>query len=242
MMDSTNPNTLFIRPARRSDSAALSRICLLTGDAGASAEHLHTFGELVGVMYAEPYVHLPSTAGFVLVKRPPPEGTTDVCKFLVGQWDDEGEVAGYVLTAFDTVQFEKEMEEEWLPKYRDKYPLPVSSPDSPVYASSPPPKDADIRYINVIHNPHRSHPAALAYSPAHMHINIMPEYQRQGYGRELIGQLVRWLQEEKGLERMWLGMDPRNVSAKKFYERLGFRAIGGAPEGIMGLEFQAWQD
>lgn len=249
-MTSTNANQLYIRPARRSDSAALSRICLLTGNAGASAEHLHTFGELIGVVYAEPYVHLPSGGGFVLVDpskkstAPRPDNTASDNGGVGerGESNSEDEVVGYVLSAFDTVRFEKEMEEDWLPKYRSKYPLPVPNPDSLRYASSPPPKDADIRYINAVHKPDHTHPASLAYSPAHMHINILPEYQRTGYGRKLIGTLARWLQEEKGLERMWLGMDLRNVGAKRFYERLGFRELDGAPEGIVGIEFQDWKD
>ncbi|TCD64322.1 hypothetical protein EIP91_004232, partial [Steccherinum ochraceum] len=62
-----NPTQTYIRRATPSDSPALSRICLLTGDAGQSAAPLHTFGELPGVMYAEPYVHMPSAGGFVLV-------------------------------------------------------------------------------------------------------------------------------------------------------------------------------
>ncbi|KAK7695420.1 hypothetical protein QCA50_000056 [Cerrena zonata] len=249
-MSSTNPSQLFIRPARRSDSGALSRICLLTGDAGASAEDLHTFRELIGVMYAEPYVHLPFAGGFVLVDPSKKSlannfesnDNHDVDEGKGGKDEDEGSVVGYILSAFDTIQFEKAMEEEWLPKYRSQYPLSITSPDSPSHASSPPPKDADIRFIKTIHDPHHAHPAALAYSPAHMHIDILAEYQRLGYGKKLIGVLVKWLKDEKGLDRMWLGMDTRNVGARRFYEKLGFREIVGAPLGVVGIEFQDWKD
>jgi len=60
-----------IRPVVPEDTPALSRICLLTGDAGQSAESLHRHCELPGLVWALPYVSLPSetarTWGFVLV-------------------------------------------------------------------------------------------------------------------------------------------------------------------------------
>jgi hypothetical protein len=40
--------TLKIRKATEEDEASVSRICLLTADAGASATALHDFGELPG--------------------------------------------------------------------------------------------------------------------------------------------------------------------------------------------------
>ena len=43
--DATKP-TPYIRPATPADSPAVSRICLLTADAGASAASLHAAGEL----------------------------------------------------------------------------------------------------------------------------------------------------------------------------------------------------
>ncbi|KAI0081834.1 acyl-CoA N-acyltransferase [Panus rudis PR-1116 ss-1] len=215
---------VHIRRALQSDSPALSRICLLTADAGNSAEHLHTFGELPGVMYAEPYVHLPSAGGFVLV---------DTAKGV----DGAGEVVGYVLAAFDTKQFENELEEQWFPKYRVKYPYPNHDTSAPLEA-----KEADARYIRNIHNPPHASPTEIAFSPAHMHIDILPEYQRKGFGRRLIGALIQWLKDEKGLDRMWLGMDPRNTEARAFYEKLGFRHVEGAADNVMGLEFAEWRD
>ena len=54
MSDSSPQTEPYIREARSSDSPALSHICLLTGNAGQSAEAQHTFGELIGLVYAEP--------------------------------------------------------------------------------------------------------------------------------------------------------------------------------------------
>lgn len=215
----------YIRRATLADSPALSRICLLTGAAGHSAAASHTFGELPGLMYAEPYVHMGSAAGFVLVD-PQVEG---------------GGVVGYVLTAFDTQAFEREMEAGWFPQWRAKYPHPYVAPVGDT-EDTPKPKEADVRFITTIHAPHTATPAQLAFSPAHLHIDILPSYQRQGWGRALIGRLVGFLKEEKGLEGVWLGMDPNNLDAGKFYRRLGFGDVEGAPETVLGLKFADWKD
>jgi len=225
------PNTTtYIRRATPSDSPALSRICLLTAAAGQSAEDAHTFGELPGVMYAEPYVHLPSAAGFVMVD---PTKCSDHSEVN----GEGGEVVGYILTTFDTQSFEKEMEETWFPRWRAKYPNPYPSTND-----TDTPKPADELYIKTIHNPHHASPISLGFSPAHLHIDILPAYQRQGWGRRLISALVQWLKEEKGLDGVWLGMDVRNEEAAKFYTRLGFKVIEGAPRGVVGLKFDEWKD
>ncbi|RPD67110.1 acyl-CoA N-acyltransferase [Lentinus tigrinus ALCF2SS1-7] len=204
---------VFIREARTADSPLLNRICLLTGDAGTSAEHLHTSGELIGLVYAEPYVHLPTGFGFVMV---------DPAK------DDA--VVGYALSTYNTRAFEQAALDAWYPRVRAKYAYP---PDANEGAT-----DADKRYINILHNPSRAPQAAVDFSPAHMHIDILPEYQRQGWGRRLIARVVVHLREERGLEKMWLGLDPRNDGAKRFYEALGFKELPGAPDGTMGLDFK----
>ena len=58
---------MHIRHTQPSDAPSLSRICLLTADAGKNGESHHSIPELPGLVYAAPYVHLPYTAGFVLV-------------------------------------------------------------------------------------------------------------------------------------------------------------------------------
>lgn len=229
MADSSSPklNTPYIRRAARTDSPALSYICLATADAGKSAESAHSCGELPGLMYAEPYVHLPTGFGFVLVD--PSKGET------------EG-VAGYCLSTWDTRQFEREMKETWFPPYLEKYPLSTYHDEvadaTPAHLRNLMPDDK--RYIGIIHNPHTASDICVKFSPAHLHINILPAYQRQGWGKKLIGEVVRFLREEKGLDAVWLGLDPRNLEAKKFYARLGFKEMPEAPGAVMGLKSEDW--
>ncbi|KZT12760.1 acyl-CoA N-acyltransferase [Laetiporus sulphureus 93-53] len=221
MTDDASRKSTYIREVAASDSAALSRICLLTGDAGKSAEHLHDYDELPGLIYAEPYARLPAAFGFVMV---------DPAK--------SDEVVGYILGTHDTRAFEREAVESWFPKIRERYPYheTPAHPDDPTKPLS----NDDARYVRLLHHPPHASSLYIQFSPAHLHIDILPEYQRQGWGRTLIARAVKHL-EEKGLTRVWLGLDPRNTGAKRFYEKLGFRELEGAPDGTMGLEFEDLQ-
>ncbi len=114
---------LTIRKATDADSSALSRICLLTADAGKSAEGLHDYGELPGLIWAVPYVKLPTTWGFVLVD--------EALRDEIGQ----GLVVGYIVGTTDTRAFEQHAAQFWWPAQTEKY--------SPLLASKP----ADLRCI-----------------------------------------------------------------------------------------------
>jgi ribosomal protein S18 acetylase RimI-like enzyme len=192
-----------------SDAPSLSRICLLTAASGSSAENLHDHGELPGLVYALPYVKLPTTFGFVMLD------------------DETSEVVGYVLGSSDTRTFEREAEVNWWPALRVKYPLDRVTG-----------QEADENYVKLLHNMHTAPEESIVFSPAHLHIDILPTYQRQGWGRKLIGSVVEHLREE--VDCVWVGMDPKNQSAKNFYRKLGFEDIE-APGTYMGLCFDNWK-
>ncbi|KZV90633.1 acyl-CoA N-acyltransferase [Exidia glandulosa HHB12029] len=201
----------YIRPVQPSDRPALSRICLLTGAAGQNAESDHTIGELLGLVYAEPYAAAEikdagATWGFVLVER------------------SSEDVVGYVLGTSDTRAFEATLAERWWPVQRATYPLTLIS------TAEPPLKPADERTIRLFHNPDTAPDAVLRYAKAHMHIDILPSHQRQGWGRKLIKTAALHLKEQ-GINTLHLGIDPRNDKARAFYIRMGFERLdieGGA--------------
>jgi ribosomal protein S18 acetylase RimI-like enzyme len=66
--------------------------------------------------------------------------------------------------------------------------------------------------------------------PAHLHINLLPDYQSKGYGTLMINSLLDEL-KEKNVKSVMLLADAENVGAVKFYERNGFKkfitAFGG---------------
>ena len=69
--------------------------------------------------------------------------------------------------------------------------------------------------------------------PAHLHIDIDPEYQRMGIGRSLMSALVEKLRSE-GSKGLMLTVSPENTGAVAFYTSCGFRQIGTDIEA-MGL-------
>lgn len=221
--DKTRPSYMpfTIRPVVPEDTPALSRICLLTGDAGQSAEPLHRHGKLPGLVWALPYVLLPpetaQTWGFVLTDDAVSDDdhTTKIIK-------------GYVVGTSDTQAFERATEGEWWPALRIRFPLSSEVDERTT---------ADQDYIDLIHRvPEVAPEACLAVSCAHMHINLLPEVQRQGWGRKLIGCAVDHLRGQQ-IGALWVGMDERNVAARIFYGKVGFRGIEGSPDKYMALNF-----
>jgi len=192
----------------------LSKICLLTCDVGKSGETLHDYPELPGLVYAVPYVKLPYTWGFVIER------------------DDPKEVVGYILGATDTRAFENAARETWWPSLAPKYPVEGGHKITG--------KPADERYAKLISNMDVAEQECIDFSPAHLHVDILEDYQRKGWGRKLIGRAVEYLRDEIGLDGVFLGMDMRNTGARRFYERLGFRRWSGAPEHAFGLKFVDW--
>ena len=206
---------MYILIVIQADEAALSNICLLTCDAGKSGESLHDYPELPGLLFAVPYVKLPYTWGFLMER------------------DDTKQVVGYILGATDTRAFKKAARETWWSPLTSKYPVEGEHKITG--------KPADERYARLISKMYGIEQECIGFSPAHLHINILEDYQRQGWGRKLIGRAVEHLRDEAGLDGVFLGMDMRNTDARMFYERLGFTGWNGAPEHSVGLKFTNWR-
>ncbi|WP_230393925.1 GNAT family N-acetyltransferase [Plantactinospora alkalitolerans] len=83
--------------------------------------------------------------------------------------DDRGRAVGYVLGTADTAVFVRRFRAEWLPRVADRYPEPVDEPGTP-----------DAVMAHLLHTPERMILADLADYPAHLHIDLLPGYQRAG--------------------------------------------------------------
>lgn len=68
------------------------------------------------------------------------------------------------------------------------------------------------------------HKIAAKKYPAHLHIDIMPDYQGQGYGRKLISALKNHL-KELGIPYVMLSVGATNKGVIKFYEKNGFKGV-----------------
>lgn len=60
--------------------------------------------------------------------------------------------------------------------------------------------------------------------PAHLHIDLLPECQGQGYGRKLVEALVEHLKEKK-IKGLMLHVSRDNEGARKFYKKCGFQVL-----------------
>jgi RimJ/RimL family protein N-acetyltransferase len=81
---------------------------------------------------------------------------------------------------------------------------------------------------------------------------VAVSYPGHGYGRSLLSRVVNAAFEETDVWRLWLGVFPENIRARRAYEAVGFRAEGIArgnafqggvyrDELIMALLRREWQ-
>jgi ribosomal protein S18 acetylase RimI-like enzyme len=149
-----------IRTAVPGDLERLHLICLRTGDAGEDATTLHGDPDLLGLVWAAPYLHHAPEHAFVVA------GADDVAR-------------GYVLGALDSRAFEATLEREWWPALRERYPL-----------QAPGRTEADQAAVALIHDPPTAVAAIAEHHPSHLHIDLLPEVQGQGLGRRLLETLL----------------------------------------------------
>lgn len=123
--------------------------------------------------------------------------------------EDDGLVVGYIICAENCNKFYK--------KFRTVYAEDVKKLDkfSGVFA-----KILPIPYIIF----------GKQY-PAHLHINLLSEYQGKGYGTDLINTLIQKLQL-KGIKGVMLMASKENTGAIRFYKRNGFKKIATAFGGV----------
>lgn len=134
---------------------------------------------------------------------------------------DTGErVAGYILATADTREFVRRYRAEWLPAFVERH-----GDAEPLHG---------VRAAGV--RPERMLVPGVDEYTAHLHIDLLPELQRQGLGRMLVETLADALRA-RGVAGLHLVASSSNTNAIAFYERLGFVALPAPPEAgaLMGL-------
>ena len=136
---------------------------------------------------------------------------------------DETGVGGYIVGTPDTQDFEARCEAEWWPSLRTRYPAPGLLA-----------RDRDADLIRHIHHPPRM-PGRIARAyPAHLHINLLPRLQGQGWGRGLID---AWRAKiaALGAPAAHLAVGTANPGAIAFYRAYGFDEVErfGAPHNVI---------
>jgi len=103
--------TPVIRRCRDSDRDAVYDVCVRTADAGGDARGRYRSDDLMGDLFAGPYLYLEPDCSFVL--------------------DDGQRAVGYVLGTPDTAAFVRACRERWVPRLASRYPAPPDPPVTP---------------------------------------------------------------------------------------------------------------
>ena len=126
--------------------------------------------------------------------------------------DGSGTPLGYVLGALDTRTFEARCEAEWWPALRERHPIGSGG------------NDLDELLIALIHHRPLAAGEVVADHPSHLHIDLLPEAQGQGWGRALMERLHDALRAH-GSPGVHLGVSTHNHRAIGFYGHLGYQRL-----------------
>ncbi len=116
--------------------------------------------------------------------------------------DDNDEAVGYILCAKDFDTYYETFENFFMPRITQ----------------------LGFKYSFMTHSEILVHRIVKGKYPAHLHIDIMPDYQGKGYGRKLISALKNHLKEQ-GIPNVMLSVGATNKGVIAFYEKNGFRSV-----------------
>ncbi|KAJ4356997.1 hypothetical protein N0V95_002869 [Ascochyta clinopodiicola] len=136
--------------------------------------------------------------------------------------DGSGRAVGYCIGTADTASFAQRWREEFAPSVDSNI---VPKPEIRT-ADLLMEKEETKGFRHALHHAECSAlqvwPEELAKYPAHMHIDILPEFQRKGWGSVLIDTLFEAV-KSKGASGIHLDMVRWNTIGRSFYEKIGFK-------------------
>ncbi len=191
-----------IRDYRPADKAGAYHVCLKTGNHGEDGTSLFPDDpDALGRIFVGPYLDFEPDLALVL--------------------EDEIGICGYAMAAFDSRAFYDRYEREWRPELCARFPEP--SGDSATWTPT-----QSIHYL--YHHPEYFCPEPYDVYPAHLHIDLIARNHRQGFGRQMMEELMNRLRS-KGSPGVHLGMHADNDRAYRFYSKLGFAELSREREG-----------
>ena len=125
--------------------------------------------------------------------------------------DAQDRPVGYILCAPDYKAYHTVFVREYLPRLR---------------------RSSILRYIAAAGEVRSLRPLARQGYPAHMHIDILEEYQRMGIGTRLFGALKDRLHAD-GIHGLCLGVGYGNEKGIAFYQKQGFCNLRRMPGSIV---------
>ena len=188
-----------IRRYQAGDRDDVYDVCVRTGAAGQDARGRYSSDDLLGDIYAGPYLHIAPEHAYVL--------------------DNGTRAVGYVIGTPSTPEFVAAFRSQWLPRMRGRYDPPDGSPAS-----------EEERKLADLFDPEQMLRPELAPYPAHLHINLLPDYQGAGHGRALMAVFLASA-AAAGASSCYLVVRAANTGALRFYDKLGWRRVEVADPG-----------
>lgn len=143
----------------------------------------------------------------------------DLCFVL----EQAGAVTGYILGTRDSAVFAGRCAQEWFPQQRARYPMPAANDQSP-----------DAALIRLFYQAAVTDPVWVDH-PAHLHIDLLPAAQGQGWGRVLMDTFFVRLRL-MGVPGVHLGVATANPRAVGFYAWMGLHVLRTDEESqVLGL-------
>ncbi len=198
-----------IRRYQPADLDELYRICVQTADNGQDATSMFRDPRLPGHVYAAPYALFEPSLAFVA--------------------QDAGGVGGYIVAALDSQAFEQRLERDWWPALRASHPEP--SQDLARALSRP-----EQFALRAIHHPWGTPDDLARGFPSHLHINLVPRWQGQGIGRQLIATVISALRDQ-GSHGLHLHVGHGNQRAAGFYRQVGFAELPADDVYVFAMNF-----
>lgn len=116
--------------------------------------------------------------------------------------DDNGRAVGYIICTEDYDRYKEIFDKDYLPL--------TESQGEEFYNWA--------KTSTVLQNKYKD------IYPAHLHIDLLPDYQRQGWGGKLLNTLFEHLRS-KGIKGVMLTAGTENVNAGSFYKKYGFEQV-----------------
>lgn len=130
--------------------------------------------------------------------------------------NEEDKAIGYILCSENYNVFSEALKNEYIPR------IPAKNTSERYYAENS--AVLQEKYKDIY--------------PAHLHIDLLPEYQRMGLGRKLVDTLLEHLRNKK-IPGVMLSVSKENTGGIKFYESYGFTHLESSSFGeAYGILFQ----
>lgn len=186
--------TIEIRKVQKDDEESLVDICYITGDP--FLKGVFPDVKLFGLFWCSYYVRFETENCFVAIDT------------------NSNKVVGYILSSLDTKSYEK--------KFRKEFTMSIKNQIKNLKKRS---LKAKIIAYFILHRPlSRKRKKIIEKYPAHLHINILSEYQRQGIGHRLMKRLEEHL-KEKNILGFHLEVGSKNIQGINFYRKFGLNQI-----------------